>query len=230
MHKTIGVLALQGSFEEHLHKLVELSKKIETMSDAGTQNTSFSGITSLSYLPVKTIADIETIDALILPGGESTTIGKLLRIFDLLEPIKKRIERGLPVWGTCCGMILLAKEVYLYESKDGLEEPHIVQSPSHLACMDISVMRNSWGSQLHSFTADVSVPCVSPTPLPLVFIRGPSVRSILPVPSGQESARSLAEVNGQIVAVRQGTMLATSFHPELIAGTAFYEYFLTMTR
>ena len=132
------------------------------------------------------------------------------------------------MWGTCCGMILLAKEVYLYESADGLEEPHLVQSPSHLACMDISVLRNSWGSQLHSFTSDVSVPSISPHPIPLVFIRGPSVLSILKTGT-PDSPEILARAGSQIVAVRQKNMLATSFHPELIEGFEFYEYFLKMT-
>ncbi len=224
MHKTIGVLSLQGSFEEHLHKLADLEKKIsQKEADPG-----LSGITSISSIKVKTSQDLDKVDALILPGGESTTIGKLIRIFDLFEPLQKRIRSGLPVWGTCCGMILLAKEVYVYESYDGLEEPHLVQIPSHLAVMDISVLRNSWGSQLHSFTAPVSVPSVSANPIALVFIRGPSVRSLLSS-SSAESPEILAQTDSQIVAVRQKNMLATSFHPELIAGTEFYEYFLKMT-
>ena len=224
MHKTIGVLSLQGSFEEHLHKLAELEKKIAQKE----ADTSLSGISSISSIKVKTPEDLEKVDALILPGGESTTIGKLIRIFDLFEPLQKRIRSGLPVWGTCAGMILLAKEVYVYESYDGLEEPHLVQSTPHLAVMDISVLRNSWGSQLHSFTSSVSVPSVSPNPLPLVFIRGPSVRSILSSSSAQ-TPQILAQTDSQIVAVRQKNMLATSFHPELIEGIEFYEYFLKMT-
>ena len=221
MHKTIGVLSLQGSFEEHLHKLTELEVKIsQKETDSG-----LSGITSISSMKVKTPEDLEKIDALILPGGEKT-IGKLIRIFDLFEPLQKRIRAGLAVWGTCAGMILLAKEVYVYESYDGLEEPHLVQSMPHLAVMDISVLRNSWGSQLHSFTSEVSVPSVSPNPLPLVFIRGPSVRSILP---SAQAPQILAQTDSQIVAVRQKNMLATSFHPELIEGIEFYEYFLKMT-
>lgn len=230
MHKTIGVLSLQGSFAEHLQKLEELeSNLVNNKNKPCVHNKAYSSLTSISSIPVKTIEDLEKVDALILPGGESTTIGKLLRIFNLFEPLKNKIESGLPVWGTCCGMILLAKELYLYESKDDIKEPLLVHSPAHLACMDISVIRNSWGSQLHSFTSRVSVPCVSPDPIPLVFIRGPSVRSILPVQAGQESPQILAQIDSQIVAVRQGTKLATSFHPELIEGTAFYEYFLKMT-
>jgi len=224
MHKTIGVLSLQGSFEEHLHKLTELEVKIsQKETDSG-----LSGITSIPSMKVKTPEDLEKIDALILPGGESTTIGKLIRIFDLFEPLQKRIRAGLPVWGTCCGMILLAKEVYLYESYDGLEEPHLEQTPAHLAVMDISVLRNSWGSQLHSFTTSLLVPSVAPHALPLMFIRGPSVRSLLSASSG-EAPQILAQTDSQIVAVRQKNMLATSFHPELISGTEFYEYFLKMT-
>jgi len=222
MHKTIGVLSLQGSFEEHLHKLAELEKKIAQKE----ADTSLSGISSISSIKVKTPEDLEKADALILPGGESTTIGKLIRIFDLFEPLQQRIRSGLAVWGTCAGMILLGKEVYVYESYDGLEEPHLVQSTPHLAVMDISVLRNSWGSQLHSFTSDISVPSVSPNPLPLVFIRGPSVRSILP---SAQAPQILAQTDSQIVAVRQENMLATSFHPELIEGIEFYEYFLKMT-
>lgn len=212
---------MQGSFEEHLQKLAELKQKI------AQKKVSLSGINSISLLKVKTPEDLEKVDALILPGGESTTIGKLIRIFGLFEPLKKRIQAGLPVWGTCCGMILLAKEVYLYVSVDGKEEPHLEQSSSHLSVMDISVLRNSWGSQLHSFTSNVSVPLVSLNPMPLVFIRGPCVRSVLPSVSA-ETPEILARLDSQIVAVRQKNMLATSFHPELISGTEFYEYFLNM--
>ena len=184
--KTIGVLALQGSFREHLRALDRMS--------------------GVRGVPVKSRSGLEKIDGLILPGGESTAQGRLLRDFDLLEPIGARIRRGLPVWGTCAGMILLAKRIAGGE-------------PTHLAVMDISVRRNAYGGQLDSFTDSAVIPAVSQKPIPLVFIRAPWAEK------AGDGVQRLAALNGKIIAVREGKMLATSFHPELTDDLSFHRYF-----
>lgn len=186
--KRIGVLALQGAFREHI-------KIINTLGHEAIE--------------VRKLDDLNRIDGLILPGGESTAMGKLLDDFNLIEPLIGRIKEGLPTWGTCAGMILLAESIE--ESED-----------SHLGTMSIKVKRNAYGRQLDSFRTDVSIPPVSDRPLPLVFIRAPLVTDV----SGDVDI--LATVNNEIVAVRQKHMLATSFHPELTDNMAFHEYFVNM--
>lgn len=186
MMKTIGVLAIQGSFAEHLRMLGLLE--------------------GVRGVPVKDLRGLREADALILPGGESTAQGKLLRDFGLLEPLRARIRQGMPVWGTCAGEILLA------DSLEGGEPPH-------LGVMEIAVRRNAYGGQLCSFSASAVLPEVSPDPLELVFIRAPYIERC------GKRARALAAVGGHIVAARQGGMLATSFHPELTGDTRFHRYF-----
>ena len=186
--KRIGVLSLQGSVEEHIAMLSKLRgiKPVEVNSSAG----------------------IKSVDGLILPGGESTTISRLLNIFEMADPLRKRIESGMPVWGTCAGMILLAKEVLG-------ERPH-------LALMDISVRRNSYGRQLGSFRVTMPIPEISPHPIECVFIRAPWVERVW------GTVRVLAEENGHIIAARQKNMLVTSFHPELTDDTAVHSAFAAM--
>ncbi len=186
--KRIGVLSLQGSVEEHLAALSILRgvKPVEVNSSAG----------------------IKSVDGLILPGGESTTISRLLKIFDMHEPLKRRIEEDMPVWGTCAGMILLAKEV------QG-ETPH-------LALMDISVKRNAYGRQLGSFRVTLPIPELSTHSIECVFIRAPWVERVW------GGTRVLAEENGHIIAARQKNMLVTSFHPELTHDTAIHSAFVAM--
>lgn len=188
MSKVIGVLSYQGSVVEHMKSL----SKIE-------------GITPME---VKTLEGINSVDALIIPGGESTTISKLLKIFELFEPLKKRIQEGMPVWGTCAGLILLANE--------------IVGEQAHLQCMDIKVKRNAYGSQLDSFSCDYVIPEFSKKPLPLVFIRAPYIESV------GKDVKVLCELDGHIVCARQNNMLVTSFHPELTEDTTIHEYFCNM--
>ena len=184
----IGILALQGAFIEHKYALDKL------------------GVESFE---IRQKRDIEKpFDALIIPGGESTVIGKLLHKLDLFEPIKKMIEDGMPVWGTCAGLILLAK--------------NIVGEDAHLGLMDMTVKRNAYGKQIDSFSQEVVIPEVSENPFPLVFIRAPWIESV------GENVNVLCELNGHIVAARQDNMLVTSFHPELTDNTAFMEYFLKM--
>lgn len=186
----VGVLSLQGSVEEHIHML----QKID-------------GITARE---VKTLAALNKVDGLILPGGESTTIAKLLLIFGLFEPLKERILQGMPVWGTCAGMILLAKQ--------------IVDETPHLGVMDITVRRNAYGTQLDSFTTNATIPEIGKEPIPLVFVRAPWVEAV------GENVNVLCHLQNHIVAARQGNMLVTSFHPELTENSAVHKYFAEMIK
>lgn len=164
-------------------------------------------IEGVQAVEVKSTKDLEKISGLILPGGESTTIGKLLNNFDLMEPIKSKINQGMPVWGTCAGMILLAKEI-------------VGEETVHLGLMDIAVRRNAYGSQLDSFKTSVIIPEVSRNEISLVFIRAPWVESI------SDKVRVLARINDKIIAVEHENMIATSFHPELSDDLCFHEYFV----
>ncbi len=195
MPLTIGVLALQGDVREHLHVL----------RAAGVQ-----------AVPVRRPDELGGIDGLVLPGGESTTIVKLARTFDLLEPLRKRISDGLPVFGSCAGMILLADR--LVGGPDGQET---------FGGIDVTVRRNAFGRQVDSFEADLSVDGLEGGPLHAVFIRAPWVESVGP------AATPLATVTagpaaGKVVVVRQGQLLATSFHPELTGDGRMHAYFCDM--
>jgi pyridoxal 5'-phosphate synthase pdxT subunit len=192
---TIGVLALQGDVREHLHVL----------RAAGAQ-----------AVPVRRPDELGGIDGLVLPGGESTTIVKLARTFDLLEPLRKRISDGLPVFGSCAGMILLADR--LVGGPEGQET---------FGGIDVTVRRNAFGRQVDSFEADLAVDGLEGGPLHAVFIRAPWVESVGP------AATPLATVNagpaaGKVVVVRQGQLLATSFHPELTGDGRMHAYFCDM--
>lgn len=183
---TIGVLGLQGSVEEHLSCLSRLP-----------------GVTAVT---VKIPAQIHQVDALVLPGGESTTIAKLLHVFGLFEPLRQRIQAGMPVWGTCAGMILLAER--------------IVGETPHLGVMDITVKRNAYGTQIDSFTVEKKIPQFSNEPIPLTFIRAPWIEEV------GERAEVLCRIEGKIVAARQGNMLVTSFHPELTEDLSVHRFFV----
>ncbi|WP_422446377.1 pyridoxal 5'-phosphate synthase glutaminase subunit PdxT [Thermoanaerobacterium sp. DL9XJH110] len=184
----IGVLALQGAVREHMNMIIKAGEE---------------------PVAVKNRAGLEQVDALILPGGESTAIGKLMSDFGLKDEIVRRAKEGMPVWGTCAGMILLAK--------------HIVnQDSTHLNLMDIWVRRNAYGSQLDSFITHRAVPGVSENPIPLVFIRAPYVEKVGP------EVKVLLEIDGKVVAARQGNLLATAFHPELTEDLSFHRYFISM--
>lgn len=187
--KTIGVLALQGSFHEHISMLEKIG--------------------DVKPVAVKTLKDLDASDGLIIPGGESTTIGKLLREFGLLEPLKNKITGGMPVWGTCAGLILLAKKISSGE-------------PPHLGVMDITVKRNAYGGQLESFTREITITEVSNEPIKAVFIRAPLIESV------GDGVTVLARVDGNIAAAQQGKILATAFHPELTDDLSFYRYFADM--
>lgn len=182
----IGILALQGAFAEHgavLDRLGAGHFEIRQKKDIG-----------------------RPFDGLILPGGESTVISKLLRDLELLESLAEKIKNGLPVFGTCAGLILLAREV------EG--------GAPCFGCMDISVKRNAYGRQLGSFHTESEFQGLGR--VPMTFIRAPYIRSVGP------RARALAEADGKIVAARQDRMLVTAFHPELTDSTAVHKYFLKM--
>ncbi len=189
----IGVLALQGDFEAHLKMLAELG------ADARA---------------VRLPEHLEEIDGIIIPGGESTTIGKLMIVYGLHEILQKKIQEGVPVWGTCAGLILLSKET----------DNALVGQPL-LASMDIRVRRNAFGSQRESFETDLSVPALGEAPFHAFFIRGPSIEWVGP------EVEVLATLDdGTIVAVREGTLLGTAFHPEVAGDPRFHQYFLRIVQ
>jgi 5'-phosphate synthase pdxT subunit len=186
----IGVLALQGDVREHVHALVELGAEA---------------------VGVRRPDELSGLDGIVLPGGESTTIGKLLVAFELLEPLQKAVTAGLPAYGTCAGMILLADRL-----ADGVpDQPRI-------GGLDVTVRRNAFGRQVDSF--ERAVEWVDGGPLPAVFIRAPWV----------EQAGSGVEVLGRtdatIVAVRQGPLLATAFHPEISGDLRVHRLFVDIVR
>lgn len=187
----IGVLALQGDVAEH-----------EAMLTASGANPSL----------VKRADQLDGLDGLIIPGGESTTIGKLLRRFDLLEPLQERVRAGFPVFGTCAGMILLADHV----------EDAAIDQPT-IGGMDITVQRNAFGRQRESFETDLCVPSVGDTPLHAVFIRAPLITQV-----GDEVTVLATLADGRAVAARQDNLLVASFHPELTDDSRFHQYFVDM--
>jgi pyridoxal 5'-phosphate synthase pdxT subunit len=188
----IGTLALQGAFIEHALALRKLD---------------------VDTLEVKLPADLSGLDGLVIPGGESTTILKLMHIFKLSEPLKKMIGEGLAVWGTCAGMICLSNNVT--NSQQSVLTP--------LGVMDVKVRRNAFGRQVDSFESDLDVPVLGEKPYHAVFIRAPLIES---VGAGVEVLARLKD--GTIVAARQKNLLVTSFHPELTEDTRFHQYFLKM--
>ena len=187
----IGVLALQGDFAEHIAALHAL----RACGAAGVDG--LDRVDGIDAIEVRTLDQLQAVDGLIIPGGESTTIARLLIAFGLMEPLRARIRNGLSVWGTCAGAIMLASEV------TNLDRPPI-------AAMDITVERNAFGRQIDSFEEDLEVAGVEGPPLHAVFIRAPVITRVGP---GVEVLSRLKD--GRIVAARQGRLLATAFHPEL---------------
>jgi 5'-phosphate synthase pdxT subunit len=183
----VGVLALQGAVSEHL-KSIEL---------AGAEGVA-----------IKRTEQLDEIEGLILPGGESTTIGKLMRKYGFIEAIRQLSAQRKPIFGTCAGLIVLAKSI------EGAEEPH-------LGLMDITVARNAFGRQRESFETDLTVKGIDEQ-VRAVFIRAPLIRSVGP------GVEVLAEYRGEIVAAREGHLLVTSFHPELTDDYRMHRYFLEM--
>ena len=188
----VGVLALQGDVREHLVTLAGL------------------GVTAR---PVRRPAELADLDGIVIPGGESTTICRLLDVFELRDPLTERLQGGLPAFGSCAGMIVLAAEIL-----DGRPD----QRP--LRAVDITVRRNAFGRQVDSFETDLDVAGVGDGPVRAVFIRAPWVERTGP------GVTVLARVGGHPVAVRQGTVLATSFHPEVSGDDRLHALFLQMVR
>lgn len=188
----VGVLALQGAFREHVAALNRLG---------------------VATRELRQLKDLQGIDALVIPGGESTTIGKLLVDLEMLEPLRARIEEGMPVYGSCAGLILLCRHI------EGSEQPR-------LDVLDATVRRNAFGRQADSFEANLDIPELGPEPLPAVFIRAPVIMATGP----KVHVLARVEMDGaeHAVAVRQGNILATSFHPELTPDTRFHRYFLEL--
>jgi len=184
-----GVLGLQGDFREHLEAFARLG---------------------VNAIDVRRPEQLDTIDALIIPGGESTTIGKLAEHYGFLPKLRERIAAGMAIWGTCAGAIFLARDVPGH--------PHPL-----LGAMDLTVRRNAFGRQLDSFEADLTVPRLGPEPFHAVFIRAPLIER---VGAGVETLSTLP--GGAVVAVRQERLLATSFHPELTHDDRFHAYFLSL--
>lgn len=190
MNKIIGILGMQGAIAEHQEILLQIPHTKTRI--------------------VKTAKDLDCIDGLILPGGESTAIGKLLDYFSLKEILQQKIISGLPVFGTCAGLILLAKNI---EN----------QTNTHLATMDITVKRNGYGSQLDSFSTNLLIPTIDKNmPIPLVFIRAPYITKT------DKDVQILATLDNKIISARQKNMLVTAFHPELTNDLRFHQYFLSM--
>jgi pyridoxal 5'-phosphate synthase pdxT subunit len=196
----VGVLALQGNVAEHL----------DALRACGADPR-----------PVRRPAELEQVAGLVLPGGESTTLSKLIVAFDLLEPLRERLAAGMPAFGSCAGMILLAREAI-----DARPDQH------QLGALDVVVRRNAFGRQVQSFETDLSVTGVGGGPVRAVFIRAPWVESVgrgvdvlARIPSSVRGPAS-----GKIVAVRQGPVMATAFHPEQTGDARLHDLFLRRVR
>ncbi|HET8905511.1 MAG TPA: pyridoxal 5'-phosphate synthase glutaminase subunit PdxT [Ktedonobacterales bacterium] len=191
----IGILALQGDFREHALAVERLGAE-----------------SRLVRLP----RDLDGVDALILPGGESTVMGKLMVAYDVVEPLRKLLAQGIPAWGTCAGMILLSRET-----------DNALAGQPLLASMNMRTRRNAFGAQRESFETMLDVPAIGSEPYHAVFIRGPVVEQ---VGEGVEVLARIAAPEPNIVAVRQNLLLATAFHPEVTRDLRFHEYFLGMVQ
>jgi 5'-phosphate synthase pdxT subunit len=182
----IGVLALQGAVAEHMQMLSALGAEA---------------------VPVRLPSELDDLDALIIPGGESTTISKLLSDYGLMEPIRRLARKDFPIFGTCAGLVLLAKKV-----------PNL--DMESISVMDIEVERNAFGRQVDSFEADLKIPALHNGTFHGVFIRAPIIEKV------EQGVEVLCQLNGRPVAVRQGKLLACAFHPELTDDLRLHKYFL----
>jgi len=185
----IGVLAIQGAVSEH----IDMLKRLEAEA-----------------IPVKTAEDVNSVDGLILPGGESTTIGRLLHLYKIDAAIKKRVMEGMPIFGTCAGMILLSKHI------NGSDQPT-------LGLIDATIVRNAFGRQVDSMEVDLVIKGFD-TPFHATFIRAPIVKEV------GEGVEVLSEIPQGIVFIQQGNVLASSFHPELGTDLRIHKYFLDMVK
>jgi 5'-phosphate synthase pdxT subunit len=187
--RPVGVLALQGDFREHIAVLTSLGADVIT---------------------VRRPEEVALISGLVIPGGESSVMDKLSRSFGVADALKDRIADGMPVYGTCAGLIMIADRIL-----DG------IRGQQSLGGLDVAVRRNAFGAQTESFEADLDVPELGDPPMHAVFIRAPVVAEL------GENARALATLDdGTVVAVEQGNLIGTSFHPEMTADYRFHQYFL----
>ncbi len=184
----VGVLALQGDVAEHIAALARVDAE---------------------GIPVKTVAHLERVDALVIPGGESTTVMKLIERFGLADTIRRRVAAGMALWGTCMGLIVAAHDVA------GVDQ-------ATLDLLDVTVRRNAFGRQNESAEVDLAIPALGAAPFPAIFIRAPWIERVGP------GVQALAKRDGHVVMVRQGRVLGTSFHPELSADGRVHRYFLSM--
>ncbi|MCX6494991.1 MAG: pyridoxal 5'-phosphate synthase glutaminase subunit PdxT [Actinobacteria bacterium] len=189
----IGVLALQGDVREHMGMLEQLD---------------------VEAVPVRREIELARVDGLIIPGGESSVMDKLARAFDLNEPLKTSISSGLPVFGTCAGLIMLAKNIL--DAIDGQQS---------LGGLDVDVRRNAFGAQVDSFEVEVDAPAFADTPLAAAFIRAPVVERV-----GDDVDVLASLSDGRVVGVQQGNALGISFHPEVCGEFRVHEYFLKLVR
>lgn len=185
----IGVLALQGAFKEH----IQMFEKC--------------GVQAIEIRKKEQLSDIE---GLVIPGGESTTIGKLMVDWELLKPVKEKAFAGLPIFGTCAGMVLLAKDI------ENSDQPR-------LGLMEVTVSRNAYGRQVDSFEADLNINVLNNRPFKGIFIRAPYIEK------ANADVKIMAEHEGKAVMARQGKLLSCAFHPELTDDLRIHEYFLKMT-
>jgi pyridoxal 5'-phosphate synthase pdxT subunit len=189
----VGVLALQGDVREHVRVLTDLGADVT---------------------PIRRPTELAEIDGLVIPGGESSVIDKLSRAFGMREPVRRAISDGMPVYGTCAGLIMLADTI-----TDG------IQGQQTFGGLDVTVRRNAFGSQVDSFEVELDVTVLGAPPVHAVFIRAPLVEA------AGEGVERLAELpDGRIVAVRQGNLLGTAFHPEVTGERRFHELFLQSVR
>ena len=195
----IGVLALQGDVREHLAAL----------DDSGAD-----------AVGIRRPEELDKVDGIVIPGGESTTMSRLLQVFELLEPLRERLRGGLPAYGSCAGMILLASEVL--DTRPDAE---------HLGAIDMTVRRNAFGRQVDSFESDLEFEGIIGDPIRAVFIRAPWVERVGPgVEVLAQVPAAAGEAAGRIVAVRQGSVIATSFHPEVAGDRRVHEMFVDLVR
>ncbi|ANY09547.1 pyridoxal 5'-phosphate synthase glutaminase subunit PdxT [Pseudonocardia sp. HH130630-07] len=198
---TVGVLALQGNVREH----------VAALTAAGA-----------TAVPVRRQSELAAVDGIVLPGGESTTMSKLLDTFELLDPLRERLRAGLPAYGSCAGMILLADEIL-----DGRPDQH------QLGGLDVVVRRNAFGRQVDSFETDLEFDGLTGDPVHAVFIRAPWVEKTggaVEVLATVPDVNGAGDAAGRPVAVRQGPVLATSFHPELTGDRRVHDLFVRMVR
>lgn len=193
----IGVLGIQGVVSEHVEALNDTLKMMNLEG---------------SVVIVKNLSQLENVHGLVIPGGESTTIGRVTKEKGLMDKIIRIVEDGLPVLGTCAGLVLLAKEVY--DAKIGVTKQPL------LGLMNIKVVRNAFGRQRESFEVDLEIPVLGEKPFPAVFIRAPIVEKVW------GETKILAKYENKIVAVQEKNLLATAFHPELVDDRRFHQYFV----